>query len=146
MLIKKTIKFACAVLLYGCALHTHAAIVVIVNPNNKVPLDKNIINKIFLGQTRSFPAAGGEAAPVDQSENSASYNEFAAKVLKRTPSQLKYYWARQIFTGGAIPPKQLESDRAVIEFVKSNPSGIGYVDSDVLENSRKQVKVISIAD
>lgn len=106
--------------------HVHAEPIVIVNPSVAGELDDEQVAKLFLGQSKTI--AGSEASPVDQKEGPIR-EEFGNKVLKKNPAQLKALWARQIFTGGAKPPKELENDDAVVKFVASTPGAIGYVDS-----------------
>lgn len=111
----------------SAAPNASADTVVIVHPSNTAALDDETISKIFQGQTKSFPG-GAEASPVDLKEG-ATREDFSGKVLKRTTAQIKAYWARQIFTGGARPPKELDSEESVVKFVASTPGAIGYVDA-----------------
>jgi ABC-type phosphate transport system substrate-binding protein len=60
-------------------------------------------------------------------------------VLKKNASQLKAYWAQQVFTGGGKPPPELEGDDAVLKHVADTPGGIGYVESG---KTRAGVRVI----
>jgi len=115
-----------------------ADVVVIVNPANSANIDEEQIAKIFLGQTKTF-SNGSEAMPVDQKEG-AVREEFGNKLLKKNPAQLKAQWARQIFTGGAKPPKELGSDDEVLKFVASNPGAIAYIDASKVNKSVKVVK------
>ncbi|MDT8999534.1 phosphate ABC transporter substrate-binding protein [Paucibacter sp. APW11] len=130
----------CAALsLFGASVTSHADAVVIVHPSNSSSLDDEQITKIFLGQTKTF-AGGSEATPVDLKEGSALREDFGNKVLKKNPSQLKALWARQIFTGGAKPPKELDGEDAVLKFVASTPGAIGYVDAGKVNGTVKAVK------
>jgi ABC-type phosphate transport system substrate-binding protein len=113
-------------------------VVVIVNPANSANIDEEQIAKIFLGQTKTF-SNGSEATPVDQKEG-ALREEFGNKLLKKNPAQLKAQWARQIFTGGAKPPKELSSDDEILKFVASTPGAIAYIDSSKVNKSVKVVK------
>jgi ABC-type phosphate transport system substrate-binding protein len=115
-----------------------ADVVVIVNPANTANIDEEQIAKIFLGQTKTF-SNGSEAMPVDQKEG-AVREEFGNKLLKKNPAQLKAQWARQIFTGGAKPPKELGSDDEVLKFVASTPGAIAYIDASKVNKSVKVVK------
>lgn len=129
-------------LLSGLALSATPALadsVVIVHPSNAASMDDEQISKIFLGQTKTFPG-GAEATPVDQKEGAAVREDFGNKVLKKNPAQLKALWARQIFTGGAKPPKELDGDDAVLKFVASTPGAIGYVDAGKANSTVKVVK------
>ncbi len=115
-----------------------ADVVVIVNPANSAAIDEEQIAKIFLGQTKTF-SNGSEATPIDQKEGPLR-EEFGNKLLKKNPSQLKAQWARQIFTGGAKPPKEMASDDEILKFVASTPGAIAYVDSSKVNKSGKVVK------
>ncbi|MBY0574875.1 MAG: substrate-binding domain-containing protein [Undibacterium sp.] len=113
-------------------------VVVIVNPANTASIDEEQIAKIFLGQTKTF-SNGSEAIPIDQKEG-ATREEFGNKLLKKNPSQLKAQWARQIFTGGAKPPKELGSDDDILKFVASTPGAIAYMDSAKVNKTVKVLK------
>lgn len=127
----------CSCLVWG-AQAVRGDVVVIVHPSNGAALDDDSIGKLFMGQTKTFPG-GAEATPVDLKEGGLR-EDFGNKVLKKNPSQLKALWARQIFTGGAKPPKELESEDAVVKFVAATPGAIGYVDSAKANSSVKVVK------
>ncbi|MBR7801460.1 hypothetical protein [Undibacterium fentianense] len=115
-----------------------ADVVVIVNPANSAAIDEEQIAKIFLGQTKTF-SNGAEATPIDQKEGPVR-EEFGNKMLKKNPSQLKAQWARQIFTGGAKPPKEMGSDDEILKFVASNPGAIAYMDASKVNKSVKVIK------
>ena len=116
-----------------------AEVSVIVHPSNASALDKDAISRIFLGKTRGFPG-GGDAIPVSFKDGSATSKEFTKSVLKKSPKQLKAYWAKMIFTGKGTPPKQLELDSEMVDLVSKNPSFIGYVASG---NEGAGVKVVA---
>jgi ABC-type phosphate transport system substrate-binding protein len=124
--------------LFGLNQAALADVVVIVNPANAANIDEEQIAKIFLGQTKTF-SNGTEAVPIDQKEG-ALREEFGNKLLKKNPAQLKAQWARQIFTGGAKPPKELASDDEILKFVASNPGAIAYIDSSKVNKTVKVLK------
>lgn len=132
----KHLRLVGAIVMAGSAgtalpLYAHADATVIVNAANNASLDEEAIASVFLGQSHSFPG-GTEAMPVNQKSDSAVAQEFAAKVLKKNPSQLRAYWAKQVFTGGGKAPKELDGDDAVTKFVAANPGAIGYVEGGKL--------------
>jgi ABC-type phosphate transport system substrate-binding protein len=113
--------------------------VVIVHPSNTVAaLEQKQVQRIFLGKTKSFPE-GDEAIPINQPEDTAITQSFAKQVLKKTPSQLKSYWTKLLFTGGGAPPKEVGSDAEVVALVSANPNVIGFVDSASINDSVKVV-------
>lgn len=137
--IDKALGYATASLvLLALSAPVMADVVVIVNPANSASIDEEQIAKIFLGQTKTF-SNGSEATPIDQKEGPIR-EEFGNKLLKKNPSQLKAQWARQIFTGGAKPPKELGSDDEILKFVASTPGAIAYIDSSKVNKTVKVVK------
>lgn len=112
--------------------------VVIVNLENKNQLDVNAVSSIFLGKTKSFPD-GSQVIPVALVESDKATLDFNSKVLNRAPSQLKAYWAKLTFTGKGTAPKEVESAEDMIQLVKTNPNVIGYISSDKLDSSVKEV-------
>ena len=111
---------------------------VIVHPNNNSQLSQKDIQRIFMGKLKSFPN-GIKLIAIDQAISSDARQEFGKKLLKKNPQQVKSYWARQIFTGKGIPPKELKTEQAVKEFVSQNESTIGYIDTELLDTTVKEV-------
>ncbi|MCG9760671.1 MULTISPECIES: phosphate ABC transporter substrate-binding protein [Pseudoalteromonas] len=114
-----------------------ADIAVIVNSANASAVDDGTIKKLFLGKSKSF-ADGNSATPVNQDGN-AVFDEFNDKVIGKSSSQLNAHWSKLVFTGKGTPPKKLDSDQAVIDFVSSNADAIGYIDASKVTDA---VKVI----
>jgi len=102
-----------------------AEVAVIVHPSNTSALDKAAIAKIFLGKTKSFPGGGPIIA---LTQEGAITEEFNTKLLGKSSSQLKAYWAKLVFTGKAKPPKSV-AEAEMLALVKNNPSTIGFIDS-----------------
>lgn len=118
-------------LLLGSALMFFASLafaemVVIVHPSNGNTLDKDAIQRIFLGKIRAFPD-GKEAVPISLKEGTAEYNAFAESVLDKSDKQLKAYWAKIIFTGQGTPPREVDNAAQMLELISNNPNLIGFV-------------------
>lgn len=133
--IKKSLLKLClgSMLISGAAF---AEVAVIVNPANNNTVDADAIKRIFLGKQTDFPD-GSSAVAIDQKEGSQVVNEFNSKILDRSASQLKAYWAKLIFTGKGSPPKKVGSDAEVLKIIASEPDRIGYVDSANVDGSVK---------
>lgn len=101
---------------------------VVVHPNNTVAMTNDDVQKLFLAKTAKFPN-GQLAIPINQIESNEARQNFDNSVLGKTPSQMKSYWSRLIFTGKAVPIKEVENDSEVLELVRDNQDAIGYVDS-----------------
>ena len=121
------------------SVNAPADVVVIVSAKSAVGrMTKSQVSDIFLGKSPSFP--GGESAvPIDQSLGADQREQFHAKVTEKTGSQLKFYWARQVFQGKGNPPKEVKGDEAVRRLVADSPNLIGYVDRKAVDSSVKVV-------
>lgn len=116
-----------------------AQIVIIVHPDNPIEsLSDEQASNLFLGKTKTFPN-GQTAVPIDQEPGNDARTMFAEKVLKRNESQIKAYWSRLIFTGKGKPPKMVEDGEEMIGLISMNPSLIGYVEKDEVDDSVKVV-------
>ena len=116
--------------------------VVIVNSFNPfVTIRADDLSRIFLKKSATW-SNGQAAQPVDQPENSTLRRRFTARVLNRDTASLKSYWQQQVFSGRAVPPPALESDAAVLEFVRQHPYSVGYVSASIPLTS--EVRVIAV--
>lgn len=121
------------------SIQAHADYVVIVNPDNYATISNADIENLYLAKTKTFPD-GSLAIPLNQDEALPIRSAFDNNVVGKTDSQMKSYWAKLVFTGKAVPIKQLASDQEILELVAKNPSTIGYIDASSVDSS---VKVVS---
>lgn len=120
---------------------TAAGFKVVVHPSNPVTsLRATVLRQAFLKQRVRWD--DGEAIkPVDLGLQSGVRAEFSSKVLARSVQAVRSYWLQRIFSGGHVPPAELPSDQAVIDYVASNRGAVGYV-SAAADASR--VRVVSV--
>lgn len=105
---------------------------VVVHEENPVDsLSKSDLSKIFLGKTTAWPN-GQSVRPVDQAGDRGTREAFSEDVHNRKVPAIKSYWQRQIFSGRGTPPTELSSDREVLDYVRRNPGGVGYVSEGVV--------------
>jgi len=110
----------------------NAEVVVVGNKSSSVQsLSAKQVKNLFLGKSLKLPN-GMKAEVVDLPSGDALRAEFYSKVIHKNPSQIKAYWAKRIFTGRGVPPKSLDSQSAVIDWVSGSPGRIGYVDSSAV--------------
>jgi ABC-type phosphate transport system substrate-binding protein len=115
---------------------------VIVNPSNPVSsMSREDVSRIFLKKTTKFPD-GRSASPVDLPVNSSTRENFSKDVHGKPASAVDAYWQQMIFSGRDVPPPQ-KSESSVVDFVRSNENGIGYVSAGA---DTAGVKVISVTD
>lgn len=100
---------------------------VIVHPETEVAtVGVSELSKIFLGRIRTW-ASGQDALPVDQRPEAPVRGRFTRHVHEKAVVSIEVYWKRMIFSGRGVPPPEVASDRAVVDFVRSNPGAVGYV-------------------
>lgn len=137
---KKTaiVAFLCMVMIAG--LHAQNFKVIVNTSNGISSISKTDLTNIFLKKISKF-SNGITASPVDQTENSAVRAEFSNGILKRPASAVKSYWNQQLFSGAGVPPDEKKTEADVINFVKSNPGGIGYVSPGAVTADVKVIEV-----
>jgi archaellum component FlaG (FlaF/FlaG flagellin family) len=119
-----------ATLLAACSVQA-ADLVVVANPAVGA-LSKDQVSDLYLGKSQSF-------TPYDQTEGSPVYTDFYKKATGRDAAQVKATWARIIFSGKGIAPKQLGDSAAVKKAVAADPKGVGYIDKSAVDASVKVV-------
>lgn len=134
------------IVLYGiCVLFSEVAradIAIIVNPNNVSSWSdgdlQSYIKDIFLNKKEKFPD-GTSAKPVDQAEGRSIRSDFYLKIASKDETAMNVYWSTLIFTGNGRPPRVVGDDGGVKRFVGENLNGIGYIKSDLVDNTIKVI-------
>lgn len=118
-----------------------ADVVVVVATSSPVKtLARNQVADIFLGKTSRFPS-GGQATPIDQTEDSPTRDEFYTTFTGKSASQLKAHWSKIIFTGRGQPPQAVSSSAEVKKRVAENPDTIGYIDAREVDGSVRALPI-----
>lgn len=65
--------------------------------------------------------------PVDLGPSSSLRRRFSDDILGRSIEAVRRYWNQQVFSGRGVPPPQVDSEAAVVEYVLTHPGAIGYV-------------------
>ena len=102
------------------------SLTVVTSLGNDEALDLDQVARIFLGKTAQYPS-GAPVIALNLDPGDPRYVEFCQRVLKKTPNQLKAYWARRVFTGRGKPPPQVDSARMQALLV-SDRRYLGYLD------------------
>lgn len=117
------VGLAIAVLL---PVHGPSVEIVVHADSSVTSITKGELSKIFLKRLRTWED-GTPAIPVDQAPDSPARREFSMFVHERSVVNVEVYWKRLIFSGRAVPPKEVATDEAVLEFVRNTPGAVGYV-------------------
>lgn len=128
---KKLILILCVLSLALSSGHVSGAdgyMLVVNGANPTDELSKKEIAKMFLKRAKRWPDDVA-VVPVDQPEKSGVRKAFTLDIHKKSVSAIKSYWQRMIFSGRDVNPQELDSDAAVLEFVRKERGAIGYVSS-----------------
>ncbi len=116
--------------------------VVIVNTNNTLErLDKKVAANIFLRKQTKFDD-GLEAVPANLEIGNKLRIDFYEHTAQKSPSQLRAYWAKNVFTGNKTPPIEFSTSEQIKAFVAENPNAIAYIDQSEVDETVKQVEII----
>jgi ABC-type phosphate transport system substrate-binding protein len=104
---------------------------VIVHRSNPVAsISRQQLSAMYMKKVRQWPDRT-EIIPLDQSPSSRVRERFSDSVHGKSVAYVTRYWHRIIFSGRGLPPVELSSSSAVVEFVSENRGAIGYVSANV---------------
>ena len=131
------LKKVCAVFLVLCcpALSSAGMLVVVAESSPLAQMDRHEVRQLYMDNASRF--GGYTVTVLDMPEGSQQRERFYEGATGKSASQLKSYWARMIFTGQGMPPRQVKNARDMVQQVKQNPDAVGYVqESDLQEGLR----------
>lgn len=114
-------------------------VVVIVNPSvTETSLSKKDVCNIYLGKKTYWKDGRRIKYVVLRGDTHAI---FLKSYVGKTEAQFSTFWKKQVFTGKGSPPKELDSDQAMVEFVAQTANAIGYVSGDADVSKVKTITV-----
>ncbi len=119
--------------------HVRAEIVIIVNAKSDLQqLTRRQVIDIYTG--RIFTAKNsGVVLPLDHAMNSMMREKFYTQLLGKSVAAVNAYWARLLFTGRAMPPKELSDSNSVLKIIEASINTIGYIHK---KDVSKKVKIV----
>lgn len=113
------------------ALPASAQIVVVASAKSAAgTLSKEQVSDVFMGKNTSL-------TPVDQAESSALRDDFYGKVVGKSASQMKSYWAKMAFTGKGTPPREAGGSGDVKKILAGDGTLVGYIEKAAVDSSVK---------
>lgn len=110
-----------------------AELVVIVNARSGVAaMTRGEVVNIFFGRYRQF-FNGIEAEPVEMADGRPERARFYRGLVGKELSDIDAYWSRQVFSGRAKPPAQVNTPEELLKWVASHPGGIGFVELSLVD-------------
>jgi len=113
-------------------------VVVIVNKSNNNTVDKDTVAKIYKGHFKNWPS-GGAVTDLSLPDNDPETGKFCDDILGKSLSHMKLVWSQMMFSGQALPPKQVASDDEMKKMVSDNVNAIGFIKASSLDGSVKAV-------
>jgi ABC-type phosphate transport system substrate-binding protein len=100
--------------------------VVVIGHADVARLDAQTLEKIFTGRVISVD--GVPVVAVNVSRGSALRKQFLESFLKQDDDQYTAYWTVRRYVGKGAPPREFSNVSDLINFVKSTPGAVGYVE------------------
>ena len=133
----KVLSYLAATLLVTLTLHVSAEVTIIGNKALSIEsITAADVKKLWM--THKKPSGSKEKIRiVDAAATRATYAEFHKTLIGKSPKEIKVYWKKMMFAGRRFPPKSLDSDAEIIDWVSSNDGAIAYVDPSSVDESVK---------
>ena len=129
-----------AVLILRSSAALAAEVAVIVNKSNANAVDKALLVEIYTGQAKLWKS-GDPISAYDLPEDNPVRASFSQSLLGKSIGNMKALAAQNLFSGKAVPPKQLASDEEVKKAVATSKNAIGYIKPSSADDS---VRVIGL--
>lgn len=82
---------------------------------------------VFMGRWRQLPS-GIVAQPVDLPVDSPERTAFYRQLVYKSPSEIKAYWSRLVFSGSARPPVSPETHEEQMRILALTQGAVGYIE------------------
>lgn len=113
----------------------------IVHPDNPLSsAPRAFLSDAFLRNVGKWGDGRG-IMPVDLRADSKVRERFSDRVHGRSVTAVKRYWQQKIFSGSGVPPPELDSEEAVIEYVLKHRGGVGYVSASAAVGKARTLAV-----
>lgn len=111
-----------------------ADLVVVANAKSGIErMSREEVVFVFMGRWRQLPS-GIVAQPVDLPVDSPERSAFYRQLVNKSPSEIKAYWSRLIFSGSARPPISPESHEEQMRILASTQGAVGYLERSLVDN------------
>jgi ABC-type phosphate transport system substrate-binding protein len=119
-----------AVLTFVAGTVRAAGGVVVIGDVRFARLDAPMLEKVYTGKV--IEVDGIPVTAVNASRGSSVRNRFLQAYLNQDEDKYTAYWTVRRYIGKGASPREFSSSAEVIEYVKSTPGAIGYIDEGEL--------------
>ncbi len=117
---------AFALTLALAATTVHAQVAIVTAATGTIDrLSRDEAEQLYLGR-RTTLADGTPVSLLDLPAGQVR-DRFYLSLTGKNPSQTRAYWSRLVFTGRALPPRELGGTAETRQFLLDNPGSIGYL-------------------
>jgi hypothetical protein len=118
-------------------------LVVIVHKSNGVgPMNRSQLSSLFKARSSEFPG-GGRATAVNLPPESPARQDFDLTVLGMKPDEVERFWLDSKIRSGVGSPRKLTGSAAVLRFVGSEESAIGYVPGSDARDAGGSIRIVA---
>ena len=100
--------------------------VVVIGNLNLTSIDPLTLEKVYTGKV--IEVDGIAVTAINANSGSAVRSRFLQTFLNQNEEKYTAYWIVRRYIGKGAPPRELSGSAAVIDFVRSTPGAIGYVE------------------
>lgn len=118
--------FALAVVLCASPSSAGADEIAVVAHVDTPALDESTLQKVYLGKI--VEVDGRVITPVNMARGSALRNAFMKQILTQDDEKFVAYWTVRRYIGKGTPPIEFSTVEQQLQFVRSTPGAVGYVD------------------
>ena len=119
----------------ACPLESAPSVDVIVSPSlTSMRLDRSLLRSVFTMRLRQWPD-GSAVRVFVLPDNDPLSDRFYREQLGMYSYVLRTAWDRMVFTGTGFAPTVVQTEKEMIERVRSTPGAIGYVRKRELSES-----------
>jgi ABC-type phosphate transport system substrate-binding protein len=90
-------------------------------------VDAQTLQRLYTG--RAIEIADQAVTVVNAPAGSALRNRFLTAFVQMDEERYRAYWTVRRHVGKGAPPRELDSNAEVIEFVARTPGGVGYIEA-----------------
>lgn len=111
----------------------HAGVVIVCNPALPVAdkIDKTTLARIFTG--RAVQIDGINVLPVNLTAANGERRIFVHQILQQSDDEYVAYWLVRKSIGKGTPPQEFLTAKEVVQYIRTNPGAIGYIDEQQIE-------------
>lgn len=103
-----------------------APIVIVAGAGSAISeLSKEQAEQLYLG--RASTLRGGTPVSLADLPPGPTRDRFYARLTGKNPSQIRAHWSRMVFTGRALPPREVADAEQLRALLAAEPDLIGYL-------------------